>query len=164
MEINIGDVIRVAFGNPLDAIAAALKRQEEEEEALAEQVRPATQVEQAAMEKVATETASLQDELSALVGDKQTRLKNLRKDLTGRMIKHGLKELKIAGRPAIELTTTRSRKGTRKSIVAAMVAKLGEKEGKMKGTNLWNAIAFTDGVKLTIPAPLPESGDVEANY
>ncbi len=163
MEINIGDVIRVAFGNPLDAIAAALKRQEEEE-AITEQVRPATQEEQAAMEKVADEAASLQDELAALVGDKQTKLKDLRKDLTGRMLKHGLKELKIAGRPAIELTTTRSRKATRKSIVAAMVAKLGEKEGKMKGTNLWNAIAFTDGVKLTIPSPLPESGDIEASY
>lgn len=159
-DAHIGDIIRAAFGNPVDAIAAAVAR----EEAVAAQVRPPTDNERAAIEKLATETAALQDEIAELLGDRGKRLSSMKKDLTGRMIAHGLKEIVISGRPAIELTQTRSRKGTRKAIVAALIEKLGEKEGKMKGANLWNAIKFVEGHKLSIPSPVPESGDVEPSY
>jgi len=166
MEIHIGDVIRAAF-DAEQPDAAAIAR----EEAIAEQVRPPTPDELAAIEKVAEETAQLQDELSQF-NDKFSKLRDLKKDLTGKMIKHGLKELKIAGRPAIELADTNSRKPTRKAIVAAMqkayVEKLGEKkgmkEGKERAFALWGALAPTPGHKLTIPAPVPESDDVEPNY
>jgi hypothetical protein len=168
MELHIGDVIRAAFGNPVDAIAAAVAR----EDAIAEQVRPPTDNEKAAIEKIAAEAAALQDEIADLMGDRGSRLSALRKDLTGKMIRHGLKELKIAGRPAIELANTSSRKPTRKAIVAALqkayVEKLGEKdgmkEGKLKAFALWNSLAPTPGVKLTIPAPVPESDEVEPSY
>ena len=165
--LNIGDMIRVAFGNPLDAVAAALIR----EDALAEQVRPPTDNEQAEIEKVAAEAAALQDEL-AVHNEAFDKLRALKKDLTGRMIQHGMKELKIDGRLAIELTDTNSRKPTRKAIVSAMqkayVEKLGEKEGMKEGKTrafaLWAALEPTIGHKLTIPAPVPEIGDVEPNY
>ena len=166
--LNIGDMIRVAFGNPIDAMVTALVR----EDAEAEQVRPPTDNERAEIEKVAMEAAALQDELAAH-NDKFAKLRALKKDLTGRMIQHGLKELTIEGRPAIELTDTNSRKPTRKAIVAAMqkayIAKLGDekkgmKEGKLKAFALWNSIEATAGHKLTIPAPAPEVDDVEPNY
>jgi len=159
-DYHIGDIIRVAFGNPVDAVASAVAR----EDAIAEQVRPATDNEKAEMEAVAIKAAALQDEIAEAMGDKGSRLRALRSDLTGRMLKHGVKELKIAGRPAIELTDTRSRKANKKSITAALVKKLGEKEGKMKAANLWNALAWTNGHKLSIPQPAPEVDEVEPSY
>jgi len=154
--MEIGEVIRVAFGKPVDADA---------DEAVVEQVRPPTDNEKAAIEKIAAEAAALQDELS-MYGEKFGKLKALKKDLTGKMILHGLKELKIAGRPAIELADTNSRKPTRKAIVAAMqkayVEKLGEKEGMKEGKTrafaLWGAIESTPGHKLTIPVDVEATG------
>ncbi len=159
-EYHIGDIVRSAFGNPVDAIVAALVR----EEAVDEQVRPPTSNEQAAIEAVATEAAALMDEISQLMGDRASKLKALRADLTGKMLKHGLKEIKIAGRPAIELTPTRSRKANKKTITAALVKKLGEKEGKMKAANLWNAIEWKNSHALSIPQPAPDMDDVEPSY
>lgn len=160
-DYHIGDIVRAAFGNPVDALVAALVR---EDEAVDEQVRPPTANEQAAIEAVASNAAALMDEISQLMGDRASKLKALRADLTGRMLKHGIKELKIAGRPAIELTATRSRKANKKTITAALVKKLGEKEGKMKAANLWNAIEWKNGHSLSIPAPAPDMDDVEPSY
>jgi hypothetical protein len=159
-DYHIGDIVRSVFGNPVDAIVAAVVR----EEAIAEQVRPPTANEQAAMEAVASKAAALQDEIAELIGDRAKRLKALRAELTGKMIQHGIKELKIAGRPAIELTATRSRKANKKTITAALVKKLGEKEGKMKAANLWNAIEWKNGHSLSIPQPAPDMDDVEPSY
>lgn len=168
-DTHIGDLIRSVFGNPVDAIASALAR----EDAVAEQVRKPTDNEMAAIEKLAIETAALQDEIALLLADRLSRMKSMRKDLTGRMVAHGLKEIKIAGRPAIELTDTLSRKPTRKAIVAAMqkayIAKLGDKakgmkEGKERAFALWGSIEAIPGHKLTIPEPVPEAGDVEPSY
>lgn len=163
MELQIGDVIKAAFGVPESSDAT--------DEAIAEQVRPPTPEELAAIEKVAAEASALQDELSKY-SDQFSKLRDLKRDLTGRMVKHGMKELKIAGRPAIELADTNSRKPTRKAIVAAMqkayVEKLGEKEGmkvgKQKAFALWGTIDPTPGHKLTIPEPVPESDEVEPSY
>ena len=160
-DYHISDIVRAAFGNPVDALVAALVR---EDEAVAEQVRPPTANEQAAIEVVASKAAALQDEISHLMGDRGKKLKALRAELTGKMLKHGMKELKIAGRPAIELTATRSRKANKKTITAALVKKLGEKEGKMKAANLWNAIEWKNGHSLSIPQPAPDMDDVEPSY
>ena len=159
-DYHIGDIVRAAFGNPVDALVAALVR----EEAVDEQVRPPTANEQAAIEGVASEAAAWEEGVGQMMGDGGYKREALRGDLTGKMLKHGLKELKIAGRPAIELTATRSRKANKKTITAALVKKLGEKEGKMKAANLWNAIEWKNGHRLSIPAPAPDMDDVEPSY
>ena len=165
-DYDIGDVIRATLGNPLDAVVKGI-----EEPAIEEQVRAPTPNELSEIEKLATEAAGLQDELRAAVGDKQRRLKALTGQLKDQMIRHGLNDVRIAGRPPIELTTRSNRKPTQKSIVAAMqkemVAKLGdEKKGKAEGKrlalNLWNSIEPTVSQNVSIPDPSPP--EVEAPY
>lgn len=150
-DYNIGDLVRVAFGmNPLDALAKA-----DTEPAIEEQVRKPTDNELAEIEQIATDAAELQDALKEAVGDKQQRLRSLRNQLKDRMLRHGLKEIEIDGRPPIELTESSSRKPTRKAIISVLQKQLGAKEGKMKALNLWNAIEPTTSHSVKIPDPVP---------
>lgn len=174
-DYNIGDIVRVAFSDsPLDALAKA--DIVPDEPAIEEQVRKATDNEQAEIEGLAREAAELQDELKKSIGDKNTRLKSLRNQLKEKMILHGLKEVVINGRPPIELTSSSSRKASRKSIIEVLedvaVGKLtddqrrdprqlkaAQKQGKTNALNLWNKIPMTDSQSVKIPDPAPAEMD-----
>lgn len=176
-DFNIGDIVRVAFTDkPLDALA---KADIVEDEPATEQVREPTSNELAALEKLAQEAAELQDKLKEATGTMPGELKKLKAQVKLTMLKHGMKELTISGRPAIELTESSSRKASRKSIIAvletAAVKKLtdeqrrdakqlkaAQKEGKTKALNLWNAIEPTVSQSLKIPEPSPP--EVESPY
>jgi hypothetical protein len=174
-DYSIGDLIRVAFvDKPLDALAKA--DISPDEPAIEDQVRVPTDNEKAEIEEIAMKAAELHDELKAAMGNKPQRLKSLRAQLKEKMIRHGLTEVNINGRPPIELTSSSSRKASRKSIIgvleAAAVSKLTEeqrrdskqlkkaqKEGKTKALNLWNAIPMTPSQSVKIPDPTPPEVD-----
>ena len=167
---DIGDIVRVAFTDkPLDALAQA---DIVPDGPAMEQVRPPTDNEAAEIEKLAMEAARLQDELKAAAGELPGELKKAKDQLKERMLRHGLKEVTITGRPPIELTASNSRKPTRKAIVGvleeAAVKKLTEEqrrdskklkaakvEGKTKALNLWNAIPYSTTQSVRIPDPAP---------
>lgn len=174
---DIGDIVRVAFGKPLDALAKADIKPDEP--AIEVQVRPPTDNELAEIEKLAGDAAEIHDKLKAAVGDMPGKLKNLRDQLKDKMIRHGMSEVNIDGRPPIELTSSNSRKPTRKAIIGvleeAAVKKLTEeqrrdpkqlkaakREGKTKALNLWNSIEYTTTQSVKIPDPAPP--EVEAPY
>jgi len=181
-DYNVGDLIRAMLGNPLDAIAKAdivpdqsvpaqQARAEASCEQIAEQVRPPTQEEQAEIEALAESAAQLQDEIKALMGDRSKKMRALKDQLKDRFLRHGLKEVTIAGRPPIELTESKNRKPTRKAIIEVMqktmIAQLGDekegkKQGKMKALNLWNAIEQTTSNSISIPDPSPP--EMESPY
>ena len=155
--LDIGDIVRATFGLPEVALAGI-------PETIEEQVRPPTQEEELEIEKLAQSAATLQDEIKELLGDKAGRVQKMRAELKDRMLRHGLTEVTIAGRPPIELTSSNSRKPTRKAIMTvlqkAYVEKLGEKEGMKEGTmkalNLWNAIEQTTSYSVKIPDVTPD--------
>lgn len=170
----MGDIIRAMLGNPLDAMAKA--DIVADEPAIAEQVKTLDDEGLKALVELAEKAAQKQDELKAAIGDKQGELKKLKGELKESMLKYGLKELRIAGRPPIELTEKSSRKANRKNIISTMqeafVKKLtdeerrdskkvkeAEAEGKMKALNLWNAIPQTPSQSLSIPDPTPVEPD-----
>ena len=172
---DIGDIVRVAFTDkPLDALAKA--DIVPDAPAIAEQVRKPTPNELAAIEKIADDAARVQDELKAATGTKAADLRNLKAQLKDQMIRFGMNEITINGRPPIELTSSNSRKPTRKSIVdileEAAVKKLTEeqrrdakqvkkaqKEGKTKALNLWNMIPQSTSQSIRIPDPSPPEVD-----
>jgi hypothetical protein len=157
----MGDLINSIFKNPVDAITEAVVR-EEEEERIAEQLRPATDNELAEIETIAEAAAKLQDELKAEpVDERPKQLKALKAELLARLLKHGMKELNIPGRPAIEVVVTNNRKPTRKAIIATM-EKADPKEGRKKAIQLWNSIEPTTSEKVVIPEPSPP--EVESPY
>ncbi len=172
-EFSIGDIIRAACINPLDAIVRADGL---EGPAIDEQVRAPTDNELAELEQIAFDAARVQDELRAAVGDLDKKLRGLRDQLKERLLRHGLKEVVIAGRPPIELTESNSRKPTRKSIIevleAAEVSKIvnpspkalkeAKAKGKMKALNLWNAIPQSTSYGISIPDPTPP--EVDSSY
>lgn len=164
---DIGDIIRASMGNPLDAIVKATAP----EPAIVDQVRPATAEDLAAITATAEEAARLQDEIKATMGDRGRQLSKLKAELKDKMLKHGLRELTVNGRPPIELSESNSRKPTRKAIIKvlqdAYVLKLGDKkkgeaEGKMKALNLWNAIETVTSYSVSIPDPVPT--EMESPY
>jgi len=174
-NFTIGDLIRATFGNPLDALAKADTAPDQIEE----QVRPPDQAEMAAIEEVARNAAQLQDEIKELIGDRNTRMRALRAELKENLLRFGMKEIVINGRPPIELTESSSRKPTRKAIVTVMeescVKKLTDEQrrdpkqlkaakadGKMKALNLWNAIPTSTSIGVSIPDPSPE--ELESPY
>lgn len=167
---DIGDIIRT-----LAPPKAALP-----EPAIADQVRPPTAVELKAIEELCCKAAKLQDELKAIEDTRPKELSDLKKEIKIRMLKHGLHDVSIAGRPPIELAETNSRKPTRKAIVAVHVedavkklteeqkrdpkqVKKAEADGKMRALNLWNAIETTTSHSVKIPDPAPPP-DMEPNY
>jgi hypothetical protein len=156
---DIGDLIRANMGNALDAIVKAIDQAPaiDGDESVEEQVRPATDDELADIEALAMEAAEVQDEIKAAVGDKGAKLKILKAQLKDRMLQHGLKEVVIAGRPPIELEERRSRKPTRKLIIAAMQKEHGDAEGKKKALKLWNSIEYSTTQSVSIPDPTPPS-------
>lgn len=146
---------------------------------MADQVRPPTSDEMKEIEELCAKAAQLQDELSAVKDERPARLKKLRDEIKVRMLKHGLRDVTIAGRPPIELAESNNRKPTRKAIVAAMqtaemkklteeqrrdpkAKKKAEADGKMRALNLWNSIEPTTSYSVKIPAPAPT--DVESPY
>jgi len=164
---DIGDLIRQLSFSPAKSAPPA------EEPAIQDQVRDPTEQELADLRTLAVEAAALQDELKALVGDRDRRLRALRDQLKGEFLRFGLTRLDIAGRGPIELTCSNSRKPTRKSLVEAaqrlLVAQMGEEkraeaeaEGKKRVTNLWNAIEPTPSYGISIPDPTPS--DPESPY
>lgn len=169
-DYDIGDVIRAALGNPLDAIAQA------SEPAIEEQVSSPTSNEQAEIEALAMEAAQLQDELRAAIGDKQSRLRGLTGRLKDQMLKHGMRSVIVAGRPPIELVERSNRKPTRKAIIDVLqneelkqltdeqskdpkVRQKAMDQGKTKALNLWNKIEPTISQSITIPEPTPPEVD-----
>lgn len=160
-ELDIGDVLRAALGNPLDAMVKAVES-EPAKESLAEQAKAPTPLVLENLEKVATAAAELQDEIKGLVGEKQKQLNQLKGILKEQMLNHGLKQVTISGRPPIELTESVSRKPTRKGIIEILQKELGEKEGKAKGMSLWNQLEPTTSYSLSIPDPNPP--EIESPY
>jgi hypothetical protein len=174
-DYNIGDIVRVAFTDkPLDALAKA--DIVPDEPAIVEQVRKPTDNELAALEKLAGEAARTQDKLKAAQGSMPGDLKKLRAQLKEQMIRYGMTEVSIDGRPPIELTSSNSRKPTRKAIVAileeaaekklteeqrrdAKQVKKAKKEGKTKALNLWSLIPQTTSQSVRIPDPSPPEVD-----
>lgn len=153
-DYDMGDIIRGLLGNPLDAVAKAT------EPAISEQIVDASIDELKDLTALAEKAAKAQDELKSIIGTKQKDLRNLKNELKDRMLKHGLNDLRIAGRPPIEITESSSRKPTRKAIIEAMIKALGdEKEGKMKALNLWNMIEPTTSQSLKIPDASPVEPD-----
>jgi len=162
---DMGDLIRAMLGNPLDALARADIVSD------VEPARPPSAGELAAIQDLAENAARLQDEIQAAVGDKGGELRKLKSQLKDQMLRHGLRDVSIAGRPPIELTESSSRKPTRKAIVSAMqkamIKQLGDeekgmKEGKMKALNLWNLIEPSKTNSLSIPDPSPP--EMESPY
>lgn len=176
-DLNIGDIVRVAFSGPertLDNLVAA-----DTEPAIEEQIRPPTDNEKAEIEELARQAAELQDKLKEVQGDMPGELRSLKDQLKEKMLRHGMKEINIHGRGPIELTESSSRKGTRKSIIDVMERKSVEQlteeqrrdpkqlksakaDGKKKALNLWNAIEPTVSQSLKIPDPAPP--EVESPY
>ena len=173
-DYDMGDIIRGLLGNTLDAVAKAV------EPAIDEQIVDASVQELDELRSLAEKAARAQDELKDAIGDKQKNLRKLKDELKDRMLKHGLKELKIAGRPPIEITESSSRKPTRKGIIKAYQdgytkkltdeerrdpkkVKAAEAEGKTKALNLWNSIEPSVSQSLKIPDPAP-TDDVESPY
>jgi len=179
-DFNIGDIVRVAFGDPSQTLDHLAKADiAPDEPAIEEQVRPPTDNELAEIEKIAADAAELQDKLKEATGTMAGDLKKKKDQLKEKMIRHGLKELTIGGRPPIEITETKSRKPTRKAIIGvlenASVGKLtdgqrrdpkqlkkAKAEGKTKALNLWNSIERTTSQSLKIPDPSPPG--VESPY
>ena len=159
-DYDIGDLVRVAFGNPLDALALADTKPDEP--AIVEQLRAPTAEELAVMEKLASDAAIAQDKLKEAAGTLAADLKKLKAQLKEQMIRFGMSEITINGRPPIELTSSSSRKPTRKAIIAVLQKQLGDKEGKMKALNLWNKIEPTVSQSVKIPDPSPP--EVESPY
>ena len=174
---DIGDLVRVAFGQPLDALAQA--DIPPAAPAIEVQDRPPSDNELAVIEKLAADAAELQDKLKVAAGSMAADLKKLKAQLKEKMIRHGMSEVNINGRPPIELTSSNSRKPTRKAIIGvledASVKKLtdeqrgdpkqlkaAKREGKTKALNLWNAIDYTTSQSVKIPDPSPP--EVEAPY
>lgn len=132
------------------------------------------------IEELCSQAAQLQDELKAKEpDDRPARLKKLRAEIKDRMLKHGLRDVTIAGRPPIELAESNSRKPTRKAIIAVYekdaISKLTEEErrdpkakkkamqeGKRLALNLWNSIEPTTSHSVKIPDPAPV--DMESPY
>jgi len=157
----MGDLIRAIHMNPCDAMARA--DIVGEGPAIEEQDRSPTPNELAEIEKLAEDAARIQDELRAIKDDRPTKLKKLKAELLGRMLKHGMRELKIYGRPAIEVSSSRSTKPTRKSIIETLQRMHGdEKKGRKEAIKIWNAIEVTVSNSLKIPEPSPP--EVEAPY
>jgi hypothetical protein len=173
-DYSIGDIVRVAFGSsPLDAIVQGVEAAEEAEAAIQRQVRPPTDNELAEIEELAQKAAELQDKLKAASGDMPGELKKLRDQLKQKFLDHGLEEVKIPGRPPIELTSSSSRRPTRKAITdlyeeeaAKQLTeeqrrdpkqlKKAKAEGKRKALNLWNSIEPTVTQSIKIPDPVPD--------
>jgi len=148
-DINMGDLIQSVF----------LPDGKKEEPAIDEQDRAPSPNELAALEKLAEEAAQLQDELKQKEKDERpAKLKALKAELLGKMLSHGLKELKIFGRPTIEVVTTNSRKPTRKAIIATM-EKMDKEHGKENAIKIWNMIPMTPSTSLSIPDPSPPEED-----
>jgi len=173
---DIGDIIRAALGNALDALARA---DIVTEPAIVDQVRPPTDEELAAITATAESAAQLQDEIKTVMGDRGRQLSKLKAELKDRMLKHGLRELTVSGRPPIELNESNSRKPTRKAIIATFqdselkklteeqrrdskLKKKAEADGKMRGLNLWNAIETSTSYSVSIPDPVPT--EMESPY
>jgi len=168
---NIGDIVRVAFGDsPLDALAKA--DIVPDDPAIEQQVRAPTDNELAEIEALAMKAAAIQDKLKGAQGTMPGDLSKLRDQLKEKLMQHGMTEVVIHGRPPIELTASNSRKPTRKAIVAiledAAAKKLtdGERrddrkvkqakmEGKTKALNLWNMIPQVTSFSVKIPDPAP---------
>ena len=149
IDINMGDLIRSVFLNPCDAIARV------EEPAICEQVKAPTEEELAEMEKLAEAAAQLQDEISQTPKDPRPgQLKALKGELLNRLLRHGMKELDIHGRPSIEVVTTSARKINRKVLMDTM-GRLDPENGKNNAVKIWNAIPMTPSDKLVIPDPSP---------
>jgi hypothetical protein len=175
---DIGDIVRVAFTDkPLDALAKA--DIVPDEPAIALQVRPPTDNELAVIEKIALDAAELQDKLKEAAGSLASDLKKLKDQLKEKMIRHGMTEVNISGRPPIELASSRSRKASRKAIIGVLETaaekklteeerrdpkqvKRAKKEGKTEALNLWNAIDYTTTQSVKIPDPSPP--EVESPY
>lgn len=156
-DLNIGDIIRATLGNPLEAIA---KAEGLAPPAIEEQVRLPTANEMVVIEELASEAARLQDEIRDLLGDRQKRLSSLKDQLKDQMLQRGLKEINLTGRPPIELSESKNRRPTKKSIVEALQSLLGEKEGKEKGEAVWNRIEPSISYSLSIPDPVGPTEDV----
>ncbi len=136
--------------NPCDAIAKAL----EDEPAIEEQDSEPSSDDLEELEKLAMDAARLQDELKEIQGDRPTRLRNLKKQVLEKMLKHGLRELKLPDRPAIEVVTRNNRKPTKKAITGVL--------GKAEADKLWSSIEPTTSNSLEIPDPVPP--EVESPY
>lgn len=146
---------------------------------MTEQVRAPSSDELQEIEALCERAARLQDEISSVVDPRPGQLKKLRDEIKSRMIKHGLRDVSIAGRPPIELVESASRKPTRKAIIDVMMeserkklteeqrrdpklVKKAEDAGKMRALNLWNAIEPTTSYSVKIPEPTPS--ETEAPY
>jgi|3_EtaG_2_1085321.scaffolds.fasta_scaffold00329_5 hypothetical protein len=160
VDYDIGDLIRAACLGPLDALARADTIPDGA--AIEEQVRPANSQELAEIEELASQAAQIQDFIKSTIGSKSQELRKLKAQLKERLLKHGMSEVNIDGRPPIELTTSSSRKGTRKSIITVLQKEFGDKDGKMKALNLWNKIDPTTSHSISIPDPSPP--EIESPY
>jgi hypothetical protein len=151
-DYDIGDLIRAAhLGVRSDIVP--------EECIIAEQVRAPNSEELVGIQELAIQAALIQDYIKDVIGNKSRELRNIKAQLKDRLLRHGLSELSIPGRPPIELTSSNSRKLTRKSLIVILQKEFGDKEGKMKALNLWNKIEPTVSYSLSIPDPSPPEID-----
>jgi hypothetical protein len=157
---DIGDLIRAAHLGSPDVLA----RSDTALEGLiiAEQVRPPNPKELEEIQELASQAAQIQDYIKEALGNKSRELRNLKAQLKDRLLRHGLSELSIPGRPPIELTSSNGRRATRKSLIAVLQKEFGDKEGKMKALNLWNKIEPTVSHSISIPDPSPP--EIESPY
>jgi len=173
-DYDIGDIVRVAFTDNekvLDNIVAADTKPDEP--AIEEQVRKPTDNELAEIEQLARRAAEIQDKLKEVQGDMPGELRKLKDQLKDSMMRHGLTDVSVSGRPPIELTSSSNRKPTRKAIISVLEEaavkqltdeqrrdpkqlKKAKTEGKTKALNLWNAIEPTTSYSVKIPDPAPE--------
>jgi hypothetical protein len=154
-DVNMLDLISAIFLRPEPA-----KEEADEEEAVQRQIRQATPEEMVELEALAARTASLQDQIKALMGDKAKELSAMKAQLLDRMLTHNLTEIYVRGRPAIEVVIKKDRKPTKKSILAVFTKQLGDAKKAAEETNrLWNAIPQADKESLSIPDATPPEID-----
>lgn len=159
INVDMADLINVIFMNPLDAVVKGIA--DDDEEAIQRQIRPATPEEMADIESLAQRAALLQDEIKGLLGNKPRELAALKEQLLERMLNHGLPEVYVPGRPAIEVVVRNERKGSKKSLIAARTKELAGDKAKATEeiTRLWNAIPQVPKESLSIPDPTPPEID-----
>lgn len=156
-NFKMDDLIRSVFMNPCDAMAHA---DIVDEPAIEEQARAPSPNELADLEKLAEAAARLQDDIKANPDDRSKQLKVLKDELLDKMLTFKLNSLEIPGRPAIEVTTSRSTKANRKNLIATMQELLGdEKKGKTEALRIWDRLPMPESHSLKIPDPSPPEVD-----
>lgn len=113
----------------------------------AKQISAPTAAELKEVQELADQAAELYDEIEELVGAKTAELAAKKTALRERMLGHGLKEVTVAGRPAIALATKRDKEVTKKAITGLL--------GVEETAKLWNNLPVKTSHYISIPPRTP---------